>query len=236
MKQISQRNAQGFTLLELIIAIAIFALLALATYQMLDSVLRTDTTTRAHEQRLRELSRGIWTFERDALQAIARPINDGFADPQPALRGEDESSVGAAAVEFTRSGWRNPTGQLRSQLQRVRWQLVGEQLQRVYWVVLDQAVDSQPRVQNVLSGVTELHFRYLDKKGQWHTEWPPLQSSEPVEKARTRLPQALELTLQHNHYGQLTRLLRLPDAPPEAQQDQGGDGSTPEAAPVEPAP
>ncbi len=231
-----KRSAQAFTLLELLIAISIFAVLALATYQMLESVLRSDGATRVHEQRLRELSRGLWAFERDLLQAIARPINDGYGDPQPALLGEDENGVDAATVELTRSGWRNPTGQLRSQLQRVRWQLVGEQLQRVYWLVLDQAVDSPPRVQNVLQGVSALQLRYLDKDNQWHTSWPPLQSNEPVEKRRTRLPQAVELTLQHNHYGQITRLLRLPDAPPEAQQGAAEDELNPDAAAVESAP
>ena len=49
---------RGFTLLEVLIAIAIFALLAMATYRMLDSVLQTDRGQRQQEQRLRELTPG----------------------------------------------------------------------------------------------------------------------------------------------------------------------------------
>ncbi|MGH8355671.1 MAG: type II secretion system minor pseudopilin GspJ, partial [Pseudomonas sp.] len=104
-------------------------------------------------------------------------------------------------------------------------------LERVYWVVLDQAVDSQPRVQRVLEGVTALELRFLDKDGQWHNQWPP----DPEQQPR-RLPQALELKLQHRRYGQLTRLLRLPDAPAEAarQDGAGAEQETPAAQPTEP--
>ena len=52
------RLQRGFTLLELLIAIAIFALLALATYRMFDSVMQTDQATRV-QQRMRELVRAM---------------------------------------------------------------------------------------------------------------------------------------------------------------------------------
>ncbi|MES2817680.1 MAG: type II secretion system minor pseudopilin GspJ [Pseudomonadota bacterium] len=216
----------GFTLLELLIAIAIFALLGLGTYRMLDSVMRTDEATRNQEQVLRELARAIWTLERDVLQAVARPIRDGYGDPRPAFIGESQAADGSAAFELTRSGWRNPTGQARSQLQRVRWRLDGERLERLYWVVLDRAVDSEPRVQKVLNGVTSLQLRYLDEEGAWLDDWPPQQNSDPGEgEAQLLMPQALELTLEHARYGSITRLLRLPEGPGEPaprRPDEGG--------------
>ena len=64
------RSQRGFTLLELLIAIAIFALLGLATYRMLDSVLSADAVTREHERQLRELTRAISAFERDLRPAL----------------------------------------------------------------------------------------------------------------------------------------------------------------------
>ncbi|SUD53922.1 general secretion pathway protein J [Ectopseudomonas oleovorans] len=74
---------RGFTLLELLIAIAIFALLGLATYRMLDSVLSADAVTREHERQLRELTRALSAFERDLRQVTVRPIRDAFGDAQP---------------------------------------------------------------------------------------------------------------------------------------------------------
>jgi general secretion pathway protein J len=215
---------RGFTLLELLIAIAIFALLGLGTYRMLDSVLQTDKVTRAHELQLRELVRAIAAFERDVLQVQARPVRDPFGDVRAALLGDDLENP---SLELTRSGWRNPLGQPRADLQRVRWQLSGEQWQRQYWTVLDQAQDSQPQVQKALEGVTALQLRYLDEQGAWQTNWPPQESNQA--EALTALPQAVELVLQHRRYGEIRRLLRLPEGVPKRiqrapQDDAQGPG------------
>lgn len=214
------KSCRGFTLLELLIAVAIFALLALATYRMLSSVMQADGATRRHEQQLRELVRGMAAFERDVLQAVPRPVRDPFGDKRAALLAEDGD---ATVLEFTRNGWRNPMGAPRSRLQRVRWELSGEQLQRRYWPVLDQAQDSQPQVQAVLDGVTRMTFRYLDRQGQWLPIWPPGDSSES--ERLEQLPKALELVLEHRRYGQIRRVLRLPDLPAKSTP---GDGQSPD--------
>jgi len=219
------RSSAGFTLLELLIAIAIFALLGLATYRMLDSVMSADASTRSHEQQLRELTRAMAVFERDVLQVAVRPIRDGFGDPQPALH----SDLGdTTALELSRAGWRNPLGQPRAELQRVRWQLSGEQWQRRYWRVLDRVQDSQPQIQQALDGVQALSLRYLDKEGQWLEDWPPANATG--EERLSMLPRALELRLEHRRYGELRRLLRLPDVPPdEASPAAGEPGKAPQS-------
>ncbi len=166
------RQQRGFTLLEVMIAIGIFALVGLGTYRMLETVLKTDVATRAHEQSLRELTRAFAEIDRDLAQSIPRTVRDPYGEELASLLGAVDGQV---ALEFTRAGWRNPMGLARAQLQRVRWRLTGEQLERVYWTVLDQAVDSQPRVQKVLDGVTALELRFLDDQGEWKTQWPPAQ-------------------------------------------------------------
>ncbi|MCQ4312238.1 type II secretion system minor pseudopilin GspJ [Pseudomonas stutzeri] len=212
-----RRAVAGFTLLELLIAIALFALLGLATYRMLEAVLRSDEVVRAQDAQLRQLSRAIWSLERDLIQAVPRPVRDGYGDQQNAFIGQLAGVEDGVALELTRSGWRNPTGMRRANLQRVRWRLTGDNLERLYWVVLDRDVDSQPRVQRVLDDVLELRLRYLDAENSWHEEWPPFDfgRGNPEEQAR-RLPAAVEFSFDHQRYGTITRLLRLPDGPTAA--------------------
>lgn len=223
---------RGFTLLEVVIAISIFALLGLGTYRMLDSVLRTDEVTRANEQSLRELTRAFAALDRDLAQAAPRSVRDAYGDERAALLGELGAVSGTAAIELTRNGWLNPMGLARAQLQRVGWRLTGKTLERVYWTVLDQAVDSQPRVQTLLTGVDSLAFRYLDARGEWQGQWPPATDDLSPEESRLRLPLAVELTLVHERFGELNRLYRLTEPVVEEQLSQP---ETP-AAPSEPAP
>jgi general secretion pathway protein J len=215
-----KRASAGFTLLEVLIAISIFAFLALGTYRMLGSVLASDETTRRHELQLRELQRAFAVLEQDLAQVGPRPIRDGFGDLRSALVGEVEP----VAMEFSRLGWRNPLGNPRSAWQRVRWQLVGNTLQRSYWPVLDQAVDSQPLAQQVLGEVSSLQLRYLDRDGNWQNEWPPAASNSDQQQRLEQLPRAVEVSLEHQRYGVLTRLLRLPDTP-KAQKKAPASGN-----------
>lgn len=215
----ARRTLSGFTLLELLIAIALFALLGLATYRMLESVLRSDEVIRAQELQLRELGRAVWRLEQDLVQAVPRPVRDGYGDEQNAFVGQLSGFEGGATLELTRSGWRNPTGLRRSNLQRVSWHLAGDTLERQYWTVLDRDVDSEPRVQRVLDKVTGLRLRYLDAENRWHEEWPPFDfgRGNPAEEAR-RMPVAVEASFDHQRYGTITRLLRLPDGPTPAPE------------------
>ncbi|MCJ8168775.1 type II secretion system minor pseudopilin GspJ [Atopomonas sediminilitoris] len=216
------RQQLGFTLLEVMIAISIFALVGLATYRMLDTVLQSDQRIKVQELRLRELVRALEVFERDILQLRPRPIRSAYGDELPALSLQGDSNQ--QILEFTRAGWSNPLAHARSQLQRVRWQYQNDQLTRQYWQVLDQAQDSLAQPQSVLSQQQGWQLQVMDEQGQWHSQWPLADTrSSGGAEAEPKLPKALRLTLQHPHYGELLRQWRLPDGPPQTEPGQAAN-------------
>lgn len=219
------RRSAGFTLLEVMIAISIFALVGLATYRMMDTVLTSDQRIKAQEQRLRELVRALEVFERDLLQLRARPVRAAYGDELPAL--VLQSGDGRVQLEWTRAGWSNPLGRRRSDLQRVRWQFQTGELSRQYWQVLDQAQDSLPQVQRVLSELRSAQVEVLDEQNQWHSQWPvnDVRSGSDPSQSVPSLPKALRFTFEHPHYGELVRQWRLPDGTPPTLPGQAGGNS-----------
>lgn len=188
---------RGFTLLELLIALAIFAVLGVAAYAGLDAVLGAKDRIEAKSDQLGRLQMLFVLMGRDIEQAADRGVRDNFGDPLPPMFGND------TALEFTRAGWRNPAGLTRSELQRVSYGLNDETLTRASWGVLDRAQDSEPRRTRLLENVSTLEIRYLDGAGEWRSEWPAAGG------AGTQLPRAVEVTLDVKEWGRITRMFRV---------------------------
>jgi len=196
----------GFTLLELLVALAIFALLAAMSYGGLLAVLRQQSYTEEAADRLGELQKLYLIMQRDIEQAVPRTVRDEFGDRQPPL-------VGSNALRLTRGGWRNPAGRQRSTLKRVGYTFDGEQLLRFSWRVLDRAQDSLALQQPLSEDIESLQLRYLDKAGKWEKQWPNALAASTAtnpDGVDQVLPRAIEVTLEHKMYGTLVWLFRLP--------------------------
>jgi len=191
----------GFTLLELLVAIAVFAVVAMLAYGGLASVLDAREDTAAAAQRLRALQLTMLMLQRDLDQLAPRGIRDEYGDSKPALHG------GADWIELTRGGWSNPADQARSQLQRVAYALRERTLIRAHWQVLDRAQDSAPLETPLLERVRALRVRFLDANREWQETWPPLAQGETA--VADPLPLAVELTVELEQWGGVTRLFRV---------------------------
>ncbi len=116
--------------------------------QMVSRVLDVHKVAIARGERLGELQRAMQVMQRDVLELTPRSVRDEMGDALPAMR------IGrTSALELTRSGWRNPLGQRRSELQRVAYVVRDDILYRYYWNVLDRAEDTQPVTQELLHDV-----------------------------------------------------------------------------------
>jgi general secretion pathway protein J len=162
------RSARGFTLIEVLVVLLIFSIIGMIGARMVSRVLDNDRVLSERGARLAEVQRSMQILQRDILQLSTRGIRDQLGDPvEPLLIGAD------GMIEFTRSGWRNPLQRPRSELQRVGYILQDDTLYRAYWMVLDRAPDSEPNLQALLSGVTQIEFVALDAGGNEYTFWPP---------------------------------------------------------------
>jgi len=193
------RNA-GFTLLELLVALSIFALLAAMAYGGLNTVLKARAATDLQAARLTQLQNTFFWLGRDLTQTVNRPVRDEYGDLQPALMGVE---MGDYRLALTRGGWLNPADRPRGGLQRVAYGLRDDQLLRVYWNVLDRAQDSPPQESVLLDGVERLELRYLDAQKQWSDAWP---NAAAGAAPNTAPPRAVEVTIETKAEGRITRL------------------------------
>lgn len=197
---------RGFTLLELLVALAIFAVLGVIAYGGLDVILDAKSRVETRTEQLGKLQMLFIVMGRDIEQALDRGVRDNYGDPVASMLGTD------AALEFTRAGWRNPTGLKRSHLQRVAYAVSNNTLRRASWDVLDRAQDSEAHDTALLGDVTGFGIRYLDGAGEWRFDWPP-----PGEAAaQPPLPRAIEISLDVTGWGRIVRLFRVADAPAQA--------------------
>jgi general secretion pathway protein J len=195
----------GFTLLELLVALAIFGLLAAMSYSGLQAVLEQQSYTEQAADRLGELQKMYLIMQRDIEQIVPRTVRDEFGDAQQPL-------VGGDALQLTRGGWRNPAGRQRSTLQRVGYAYDDEQLVRYTWSVLDRAQDSEPLQQPLIEDIENMLLRYLDGNDEWQEQWPDAVAGIDADPADTlpALPKAIEVTIEHKTFGTLVWLFQLP--------------------------
>lgn len=199
----ARRKNAGFTLLELILAVAIFAVTFVLAYGGLNAVLDGRELVDQRVEELRDLSMAIRALEGDLEQLQARPIRDQFGDTQPALLMPDSERL-----ELTRGGWRNPLFRRRSHLQRVAYRLEEGELIREYWLTLDRPQQAESEEDVLLEGITELQWRFLDAAREWQDTWPPLNSGG-LQPDAVALPLAVELTLESEQWGDLRYLFQI---------------------------
>lgn len=212
------RQQPGFTLIEVLIALAITAFVSAVAYSSLSAALRAVESTREVADRTYEINRAWMIITRDLRQFVARPVRDEFGQVEPALTGGPAARF---ALSFTRSGWHNPNDSRRSHLQRVNYRLEDGALWRDAYPVLDRAPDTEPQQVQLLDGVDYLDLLFLGDLAEartagegidletrnWRDSWSADAGAQSNELAP---PVALELRLQLQDWGEMRRIYALP--------------------------
>lgn len=210
MKPSSRTRACGFTLLEVLIAVGIFALFSAMAYGSLLRILETRDRLDAERDYWRGLNLSFMQIEDDLALARPRTVRgrDGLSI-LPAFRGQpvDSRALGEASFEFTRGGQLVIGDGLRSDMQRVGYRLSEGVLTRLVWPALDQPVVSEPRAAPLIEQVQELRVRFYVPAGGWIDSWPPTPQTGAA--ATNVMPAAIELTIKIEDRGELVRVFRV---------------------------
>ncbi len=193
--------ATGFTLIEMLVAIAVFALASALAYGGLRSIVTAQEQDSAVKARLGRLQFAIGLIERDVSSAARRGIRDAYGAPRAALEGD------AQHLELSRYGLANALLLPRAELERVAYLRRDAALLRLRWPVLDRAPATRAQEDRLLDGVTRLEWVFLDAQGREQREWPPTTGASPA------FPRAVRLTLELEDFGEIQRVLELPAEP-----------------------
>ncbi len=186
----------GFTLVELLVAVLVFGLLAATAYGGLDALTAAAAAQRERADRLAEVQRAVAALDTDLRQLASRLGRDGRGRTLPALVGDERALTGR------RGGRLNPAGLPRSQLQQVRWRAVDGALVREIWARSDAPPETVPLAATRFESAGGLRFRYRDARGGWHRQWPAAASPHA-------LPSAIEYRLNVPPFGRIRRLIAL---------------------------
>ncbi|MEG3765541.1 type II secretion system minor pseudopilin GspJ [Alteromonas sp. 14N.309.X.WAT.G.H12] len=153
---------QGFTLVEVLIAIAIFAFIGVASTAVLTTVLDSDKLSSSRFDKLQRLQRAVTIIERDIEQAVPRAVRiDGEAS-ETVMRGGDPDDSDGLAIAFVRSGWQNPQLMLpRSTLQSVAYRIRDGKLERLYTNYVDSVSGTEPKVRELLDNISEFKVQFI---------------------------------------------------------------------------
>lgn len=200
------RTHRGFTLMEVLIAIAIFTVIgvmALSGYNELSSQGAIAANSSA---RIRQVQSAVFRLVQDFEQLEGREVRNPFGQyHDPAI----EAKAGASPlVIFSRAGWSNPAGLQRSTVQRVAYRLEDGKLYRDYWTATDRTQTLEPISTELLAGVKSTNFRFMDQSRQWNEQWPPQGYIAPGGTINLR-PIAIEINLELEDWGKIRRIVEV---------------------------
>jgi general secretion pathway protein J len=200
----ARTRQRGFTLLEILVATVILAIMGLMAYRAVSEARVAVANAEGHLERLRAVQRTMQVVTADFRTLTRRPVRESIGDGYRAalLRDPNASSL----VELSHAGWPNGAGTPRGTVQRVVYRLEDGKLYREHWTVLDATLATQPVRRELLDGVESVSLRYMTPGREWIAEWPPIGTAGLDFVAR---PIAVEITIVLNDYGEIRRLVEV---------------------------
>lgn len=181
-------RASGFTLVELLVAIAIFAVLSLLGWKIFDYLLKVRDRNAQHEVQLFELQDAYQQVLRDTLQIIPLSANQG-GQLHPALELDNQ------VLRFSKAGVTDPLKQGLSPFERIEYRYDPDQkkLYRLKYSNLNTSNREQPLSSTLLSQVEQFQIMVLTP--QEVTKWPEINIDPTKPEEFRKLPKGIKIQL-----------------------------------------
>ena len=153
---------RGFTLIEILIAMAIFTLIGLASTGLLTTVIDSNDLSSERFEKLQQLQRAMVIIERDIQQAVPRPVRAEGETQKVVMAGGEVDDSDGDGIGFVRGGWHNPQLMLpRSTLQYVAYRLDEDRLERVYSNYVDNVIGYEPKTRTLLENIESFTVEFI---------------------------------------------------------------------------
>lgn len=194
-----ETKSSGFTLFEMVVAVAVFAVMGAIAYPGLTQMAKTGQAVSESNLRISELQFAVAYINRDWMQVSPRKIRNRYGDEESNILIEDNS------ITFTRGGRSNLLQQKRSRLQRVSYRLVDKNLTRQHWLSLDQGIGEEAFSTVLLKNVETFEVAFIDSTEKKIESWPAAQ------EIAGQNPIALSFSIELEGFGLINRILEVPE-------------------------
>ncbi len=209
---VKNSNSRGFTLIEVLVAIAIFAMLSSSAYVALGQVQRNNQISLERTERLKELQRAMIIIDNDFRQIALRPFRHNGEEATDAVLhwGEGLLESDDNAILFTRVGWMNPQQMFpRGEITKVGYRIVADKLERVWWRYPDTPVAQEGVVTPLLNDVEKITLQFYEEG--WSSD----------RDKKSALPKAISVTFTLRDYGDIERIYLTAGEGSQTEQEAG---------------
>lgn len=213
----NQKKFRGFTLIEVMVAISVFATLSFSAYQVLNQVQRSNEQSLEKSNRIKALQRSLVFLDNDFRQIVARQFRTHGEKVSDKLLVVEEYLLESESqgILFVRLGWKNPQNAFpRGDITKVGYRLMEGTIERLWWRYPDTPVGQDPVVTPLIDKVDDLKFEFYDGK-KWLKIW----------KVKNQLPKAVKMIITFKDYGDVERIYLTSGSKVESSSSQSGDAS-----------
>lgn len=187
-----RKQATGFTLVEILIALTIFSIMAAITSSVLYTVFNAREKTTYHAQQLSQLQLAFVLIERDFSQILFKGIKT-YEGKQPSVLGLEND------IRFSRGGIMNPLSEKKqSSLNRIHYYVVDNKLVRESEAAINRDITITPNQQILLEEVKQIRFEYINETQMAQNQW-----------YQKKLPYAIRISIDHDYWGKLSQIYML---------------------------